>query len=212
MNLVKLSVEAKRAVFCLLVRASLARHQSRAVEALGTAMGYELAADYRAENRHLLAMARDLVENDLFVQLKARTAYGECDCTNGCDACDDHFFYDRTGISVMKDRLEEKRDAATKVSWPAAPRELYLLCMLVQNREGTKSLPVHTLSRLRAPWAAVPRKWAVALPYPLFMRPAFGKAPTGTVLARCSGYRAPRAVRSNPRAVRLTGDHHVSPA
>lgn len=103
-------------------------------------------------------------------------------------------------------------NATAKVSQPAAPRELHLLCMLVETREGLKSLPVHTLSRLRAPWAPVYRKWAVALPYPLFMRPAFGKTPSGTVLAHCPGYRAARAVCSNPRTVRLMGDDRVSPS
>src|SRR5690606_2568922 len=82
----------------------------------------------------------------------------------------------------------EVRNAAAKVSRPAAPRELHLLCMLVEHRDGLKSLPVHTLSKLRAPWAPVSRKWALALPYPLFMRPTFRKAQSGTVLARCFGY------------------------
>lgn len=107
---------------------------------------------------------------------------------------------------------EEVRNAAAKVSPSSAPRELHLLCMLVEHRDGLKSLPVHTLSRLQAPWAPVSRKWAVALPYPLFMRPAFGKAPGGTVLARCFGYWVARAVCSNPRTVRLTAGDRVSPA
>ena len=61
---VSLSYQAKRKVFRLLADASLARHLSRECAALGTVIGSERAAYYRAENRRFLRQARALVLND----------------------------------------------------------------------------------------------------------------------------------------------------
>lgn len=68
----------------------------------------------------------------------------------------------------------------------AAPRPgLRLLCMLDFGRNGkARSLPVHTLQRLQAPWAAVSRQWPLVLPDGLQMRETHAQQPTAEVLER----------------------------
>ncbi len=148
MNMVKLSAETKRAVFRLLVRASLARHQSRAVEALGTSMGFELAADYRAENRHLLAMARDLVENDLFVQLQ---------------------------VQGKETRNAPTQVSATAAFRRLQVLCVLGQSSLLSSRSMAQG---HALSRLQAPWAAPECGRSMALRTPNAMRQALTVPPS----------------------------------
>lgn len=173
MNRVSLSYETKRKVFRLLADASLARHLSRECAALGTVMGSERAAYYRAENRRLLRQARALVNADQYF-LEGRLV-AKC-------------WSDRP-LEVVRFN-EEIRNAPVQVSATPAFRRLSLLCVLVQAGKGrTTRQPVHCLPRLRAPWAPVSGQWPLVLPAPFRLRAVSGQAPTLAQLDRCTRYR-----------------------
>ena len=184
MNKIKLSSDAKRQVFRLLVRVSICRFLARTA----AENGWDTAAGYRADIRRYLAEARSLVMVD-----QAPVPLTISQCLNA------------PAVSIqaaIKDRREGRRYAVAQVSLPAAPWELHLLCLLVKNRDGAKSVPASGVPRLRASRSPVSRQWALALPYSRVMRKALGKAPGDPVLACCPGYRAADSVRSNSGAVR----------
>lgn len=166
MDKVKLSPEAKRDVFRLLVRASLARHQARSLEALGTEMGFDVAAQYRAENRHLLVMARLRVEHDLFAQLKVRTA-------ETLARLERRFPQYFQSVKVA-------RNAPVKVSATPAFRRLQVLCVLGGDGllPARAMAPGHNLPRLQAPWAAPECERSMALRTPNAMCQALTVPPS----------------------------------
>lgn len=102
----------------------------------------------------------------------------------------------------------------------AAPRQLRLLCLLVQTRNGeTRSLPVHTLRpvplRVCAADSHNPHgqdRWCLDSPRlgmggdtGLHLRETHATRPTAEVLERCARYRQTHALRADPRAVRAGG-------
>lgn len=87
---------------------------------------------------------------------------------------------------------------------------LLLLCVLVQSRfSAPRTLPVHTLSRLHAPWRAVSGRWPVVLPDGLLLRETHAVQASAEVLARCLRQRQADAFRSCARAVRVGAVNHV---
>ena len=197
---VSLSYQAKRKVFRLLADASLARHLSRECAALGTAIGSERAAYYRAENRRFLSEARCLVQADLKGPLSLFDTYRSCVSVG----------------AAMMDRREEARNAPVQVSVTPAFRRLSLLCVLVQAGKGrTSRQPLQCLPRLRAPWAPLSGQWPLVLPAPLRLRAVQAQAPTLAQLDRCVRYRQADPLCSYPRglrtgvAARLGGSHVI---
>ena len=103
---------------------------------------------------------------------------------------------------------------AIQLQQPAARRELRLLCLLVEGRDGqARSLPVHTLRPMpprvcptRSHAENAPRRWcldALALPvgnHPgLYLRETHAKRPTAHVLERCGQHRQASAFRAAAR-------------
>lgn len=80
---------------------------------------------------------------------------------------------------------------------------LLLLCVLVKSRfSAPRRLPVHTLSRLHAPWRAVSGRWPVVLPDGLLLRETHAVQASPEVLARCLRQRQADAFCPGARAVR----------
>ncbi len=81
---------------------------------------------------------------------------------------------------------------------------LLLLCVLVKSRfSAPRRLPVHTLSRLHAPWRAVSGRWPVVLPDGLLLRETHAVQASAEVLERCLRQRQTDAFRPGARAVRV---------
>jgi hypothetical protein len=106
------------------------------------------------------------------------------------------------------------------LSAPAARRELRLLCLLVQTRNGeTRSLPVHTLRpmppRVCAADSHNPHgqdRWCLDSPRlgmggdtGLYLRETHATRPTAEVLERCTRYGQAHALRADSRTVRAGG-------
>jgi len=98
-----------------------------------------------------------------------------------------------------------------QVSQPVARVGLLLLCVLVKSRfSTTRRLPVHTLSRLQAPWRAVSGRWPVVLPDGLLLRETHAVQASAEVLERCLRQRQADAFRPGARTVRVGAVSHVA--
>ena len=87
---------------------------------------------------------------------------------------------------------------------------LRLLCVLVKSRfSAPRRLPVHTLSRLHAPWRAVSGRWPVVLPDGLLLRETHAVQASAEVLERCLRQRQAHAFRTGARTVRAGALSHV---
>lgn len=81
---------------------------------------------------------------------------------------------------------------------------LLLLCVLVKSHfSSLRALPVHTLSRLHAPWRAVSGRWPVVLPDGLLLRETHAVQAAPEVLARCLRQRQADAFCPGARAFRV---------
>lgn len=128
----------------------------------------------------------------------AAPAYGECDCTDGCDACDEGFFADRVG----KPSAQVPANEPESVSAPAPCTGLRLLCLLVKARNGqARALPVHTL-RPMPPRVGPAGRWSLASDPSFVLRETHAVRPPREVLERCARHRQTNAVRAASRTVR----------
>lgn len=88
---------------------------------------------------------------------------------------------------------------------------LLLLCVLVKSRfSAPRRLPVHTLSRLHAPWRAVSGRWPVVLPDGLVLRQTHAVQAAPEVLARCLRQRQADALCPVARTVRAGALSHAA--
>lgn len=134
-------------------------------------------------------------------QAEAELVYGECDCTDGCDACDDGFFEHRTGRSVKPSAQVPANEHSCEVSAPASRPELRLLCLLVKDRSGkSRPLPVHTL-RPVPPRVGPVGRWSLASDAAFHLRETRAERPSPEVLARYSRQRQTDAVCAHSRTV-----------
>lgn len=133
-------------------------------------------------------------------RLLSQSGDRDCDCTDGCDACDDDWFAYRVGKPLARLPAYEQQVPA-----PAPHTGLRLLCLLVTSRTGeTRSLPVHTM-RPMPPAVLRLGRWSLASDPAFVLRETQAIRPTAEVLARYSRQRQSNAVCADLRTVRTGG-------
>lgn len=86
----------------------------------------------------------------------------------------------------------------------AAPGQLRLLCVLVKNRHGSRSLPIHTL-RPMPPRVSAQGKWSLADHPGFHLRETHAKPAPASVLARVLHHGQTHSFRADSRTLCVGG-------